>query len=60
MGNGSHPEGAFYTVRSWPRPGDDEQVADVFFRWKREGIWDPRISTWEVGCSRGRGAGIGA
>lgn len=48
--SGPHPEGVFYTVRIWPQPGDDEQVTDVFFRWKREGIWDPRISAWEVGA----------
>lgn len=44
-----HREGVFYTVRIWPEPGD-EQAQHVYLRWKREGIWDPRLTAWEVGA----------
>lgn len=45
-----HREGVFYTVRIWDKPGDDERAPDIFFRWTRDGIWDPRITEWEVGA----------
>lgn len=41
-----HTEGVFYTVRSWWC----EEEADIMNRWKRDGIWDPRITKWEVGA----------
>jgi hypothetical protein len=41
----AHPEGAFYTIRSW----SCEEEADILDRWQRGGTWDPRITRWEVG-----------
>lgn len=41
-----HGQGVFYTVNVM---GSDEQN-EILFRWKREGIWDDRITRWEVGA----------
>jgi hypothetical protein len=40
-----HPEGAFYTVNVLT----NDEANNILFRWKREGVWDPRIIRWEVG-----------
>jgi hypothetical protein len=41
-----HTEGVFYTIRSW----SCEEEADILDRWMRAGIWDQRITRWEVGA----------
>jgi hypothetical protein len=40
------PEGAFYTLLSW----SSNEQNDILDRWKRKGIWDERITKWEVGA----------
>lgn len=46
MSRQAHPEGAFYTIRSW----SCEEEADILDRWMRAGTWDQRITRWEVGA----------
>jgi len=41
-----HAEGFFYTILS----RDPVEQSEIYDRWKKQGIWDPRITAWEVGA----------